>query len=79
MKIDEIIVQIEFLNEAAREEGRKEVLVEANSWVEAAIEFGREEIKNLFDPLIVEYNAKVLLHRDLTFLGESYFESLAKA
>ena len=33
----------------------------------------------MFDPLIAEYNARVLMHRDLTFVGEGYLESLAEA
>ena len=33
----------------------------------------------MFDPLIAEFNARVLMHRDLTFLGEGYLESLADA
>ena len=52
---------------------------EINSRLEAAKEEGREEIKTMFDPLIAEFNARVLMHRDLTFLDERYLESLAEA
>ena len=47
--------------------------------LEVAKDAGREEVKSMFDPLIAEFNARVLMHRDLTFLDEGYLESLAEA
>ena len=58
---------------------KKIASAEVDSRLEVAKEEGREEVKSMFDPLIAEYNAPVLMHRDLTFLGESYLESLAEA
>lgn len=67
------------LKSEAREEGKKMALTDIDSRLEAAREEGREEIKTAFDPLIVEFNARVLMHRDLTFLDDGYLESLLEA
>ena len=67
------------LKSEAREEGNKMALTDIDSRLEAAREEGREEIKTAFDPLIAEFNARVLMHRDLTFLGDGYLESLLEA
>ena len=78
-KLDNELSKVGMLKDEAHEEGKKITSVEIDSRLETAAEAGREEIKCLFDPLIAEYNARVLMHRDLTFLGEGYLESLAEA
>lgn len=67
------------LKDKAREEGKKITSAEIDSRLEAAKEAAREEVKCMFYPLIAEFNARILVHRDLTFLGEAYLESLVKA
>ena len=67
------------MKDESREEGKRIASAEIDSRLEVATEAGREEVKCMFDPFIAEYNAHVLMHRDLTFLGEGYLESLAEA
>lgn len=78
-KLEGGLSKVEALKNEAREEGKKIASAEIDSHLEAAKEEGREEIKTMFDPLIDEFNVRVLMHRDLTFLGECYLESLAEA
>ena len=78
-KLEDDLSKVEALRNEAREEGKRAATVDIDSRLEAAREEGREEIKTEFDPLIAEFNARVLMHRDLTFLGDGYLESLAEA
>ena len=71
--------RVKMLKSEASEEGKKMALTDIDSRLEAAREEGRGEIKNAFDQLIAEFNARVLMHRVLTFLGDGYLESLFEA
>lgn len=78
-KLEDDLSKVEALRNEAREEGKRAATVDIDSRLKAAREEGREEIKTEFVPLIAEFNARVLMHRDLTFLGDGYLESLAEA
>lgn len=67
------------LKNEAREEGKRIASTEFESRLKEATEASKEEIKCFFDPLIAEYNARVIMHQDLIFLGEGYIESLTEA
>lgn len=78
-KLEDELSKVEMLKNEAREDGKKIASAEVDSLLEVAKEAGREEVKSMFDPLIAEFNGRVFMHRDLTFLGEGYLESLAEA
>lgn len=78
-KLDEKLSNAEALKNEAREEGKRIALTKVDSHLKAATEAGREETKCIFDLFVAEYNARVLRHRDLTFLDEGYLESLVEA
>lgn len=78
IKRDEQLAQIEVLKKEARKACCNEMGEQIQAQVEDTKEAGRNEIKDMLDPLIIEYNDKVLIHCDLSFLGEVILSRLSR-